>query len=429
MSFNDAPKAINPAESFAFLLRTVLTPKTSGEHRISLASIGPAKMYINEELVLEQSGAFAEKGSMFFTYGSEEKMGIHNFLEGSDYDIVVECLSHDRHLQRELDGLLDPMETNFQGVRLGYEETNNFDLPSDAAKMASDNGCDTAIVVVGRDKEWETEGQDIPMFDLPGEQTRLITLMRSVCKKVIVLVQAGTPVQMLPWLDQVDAVLYCWYQGQELGNAAADVLFGDFNPSGRLPITFPRRIEECPAYSNFPGEQGSSYYSEGLHVGYRWWDLLGTQPLLPIGFGLSYSSFEVEGTKLSHGVLPRDGKPLILSATVRNISKNVDLDGRETVIVWFWQTSKSRLTRPRKQICGFVKTPPLGPGEACEVSVNIDEYGLGIWDVERNAWSIDSGSQFEVAISTSRLGLRSTGRFEVEEEVLFVHRLGDTTHD
>lgn len=428
MSFNDAPKAINPSESFAFVLRTVLTPKSSGDHRISLASIGPAKMYINGELVLEQSGAFAEKGSMFFTYGSEEKMGTHNFLEGRDYNIVVECLSHDRRLQRELDGRLDPMETNFQGVRLGYEESNNFDLPSDAAKMASDNGCDTAIVVVGRDKEWETEGQDIPLFDLPGEQTRLITLMRSVCKKVVVLVQAGTPVQMLPWLDQVDAVLYCWYQGQELGNAAADVLFGDFNPSGRLPITFPRRIEDCPAYSSFPGEQLSSYYSEGLHVGYRWWDLLGTQPLFPIGFGLSYSSFEVEDTKLSHGVLPRDGKPLVLSATVRNISKDVDLACRETLIVWFWQTSKSRLTRPPKQICGFVKTPLLGPGKACEVNVNIDAYGLGTWDVERNAWLIDSGSQFEVAISTSRLGIRSAGRFEVEEEVLFVHRLGDTTH-
>lgn len=382
-------------------------------------------MYINGELVLEQSGEFAEKGSLFFTYGSDEKVKTHKFVKGIGYNIVVECFSHDRHLQRELEGRLDPMETNFQGIRLGYEEIDNSDLPAAAARMASDNGCDTAIVVVGRDKEWETEGQDIPLFDLPGEQTRLITLMRSVCKNVVVLVQAGTPVQMLPWLDQVDAVLYCWYQGQELGNAAADVLFGDFNPSGRLPVTFPRRIEDCPAYSSFPGEQFSSYYSEGLHVGYRWWDLLGTQPLFPIGFGLSYSSFDVEDTTLSHSIFPRDGSHLVLSATVCNISKDVDMGCRETIIVWFWQTNKSRLTRPPKQICGFVKTPLLGPGKTCKVNVSIDAYGLGVWDVERKAWLIDSGSQFEVAISTSKIALRSVGKVEIAEEICYVHRLGD----
>ncbi|KAL1604797.1 hypothetical protein SLS60_004337 [Paraconiothyrium brasiliense] len=425
ISFNDAPKAIDPAASFAFRLRTILTPKTSGPHKISLASIGPAKLYINGELTLEQSGAFGEKGSMFFTYGSEEKIKTHKFVAGYDYNITVECLSHDRHLQPELDGCLDPMETNFQGVRLGYEEIDDSDLPSAAAKMASDNGCDTAIVVVGRDKEWETEGQDIPLFELPGEQTRLIELMRSVCKKVIVVVQAGTPVQMLPWLDRVDAVLYCWYQGQELGNAAADVLFGNFNPSGRLPITFPRRLEDCPAYSSFPGEQLSSYYSEGIHVGYRWWDLMGTQPLFPIGFGLSYSSFDVEDSKLSHSVWPQDGNSLVLSATVRNVSEDIALAGRETVLVWFWQISKPRLVRPVRQICGFIKTPLLGPGKACKINVNIDAYGLAVWDAERTAWVIDSGSRFEIATSTSKLGLRSVGQIKVEQEVCYVHKLGD----
>lgn len=394
---------------------------------MSLASIGSSKLFINGELVLQQSGAFEEKGSMFFTYGSEEKTTTYDFVADRDYNIIIDCLSHDRHLRPELDGRLDPMEVNFQGVRIGYAETDTTNLPLAAAKMASDNHCDTAVVVVGRDKEWETEGQDIPLFDLPGEQTALIAAMRRVCSTVIVLVQAGTPVQMLPWLDDVDAVLYCWYQGQELGNAATDVLFGAFNPCGRLPITFPRRIEDCPAYASFPGEQLRSYYAEGLHVGYKWWDLVGTQPLFPIGYGLSYASFDVADTRLSHSELPRDGQSLVVSATVTNTSTAVALPSRETLLVWVClaSTSRPRLARPMRQICGFAKTPLLGPGESCSVSVSVDAYGLAVWDVERGAWVIDGGAEFEIGISTSRLGQWSVGRVVVREEVCFVHAVGD----
>ncbi len=283
MSFGDVPNEVGRPTDFSFRIRAVLKPVTSGTHKLSLASIGPAKLFIDGKEMLQQSGAFEEKSTLFFTYGSGEVEVSLPMTAGREYQVRVECLSHDRQLDPAIAPLLDPMEDKFQGSRFGYEEAETADLPTEAAQLAG--GCDAAIVVVGRDKEWETEGHDIPMFELPGDQVRLIRQVAASCKRTIVVVQAGTPVQMDPWVDEVQAVLYTWYQGQELGNAAAQVLSGKVNPSGRLPVTFPRHIRDCPAYASFPGEQNETYYSEDLFVGYRWWDLVGTKPQYPIGFG------------------------------------------------------------------------------------------------------------------------------------------------
>ncbi|SPO07215.1 uncharacterized protein DNG_09909 [Cephalotrichum gorgonifer] len=351
VSFGMTPPEISCETGFAFRLRAILKPLTSGQHKVSFASIGPSELYIDGSRIAVQSGDFYKKGTLFFTYGSEEYSFYMDLEQGREYAIRVDYRSHDRQLVDEYLPLMDPMEDKFQGIRLGYEEADQSDLPQEAASLASD--CDAAIVVVGRDKEWETEGQDIPQFELPGEQVRLIKEVARACKRTIVVVQAGTPVQM-DWLDDVSAVLYTWYQGQELGNVSAAVITGAFNPSGRLPVTFPRRIEDCPAFSSFPGEQGVSEYAEDIYVGYRWWDLRGTAPLFPLGFGLSYSCFEVSAGRISSTTISM-GETLVLEVKSPK--------------------SPSRL-RPKKQICAFGKSAALATGEECIVQLKLDVYSL-----------------------------------------------------
>ncbi|KAI1759236.1 periplasmic beta-glucosidase precursor [Hypoxylon sp. FL1150] len=417
IAFGNTPREITTETGFSFRFRTILTPTTTGTHQLSLASIGPAGLFIEEELAIQLSGE--EKGSLFFQYGSEETIIEKHLLADQEYRVTIEVYSHDRQLRSELADFMEPMEEKFQGFRLGYQEHDERDLPAEAARVARD--CDAAVVVVGRDKEWETEGQDIPIFELPGEQVRLIREVATVCKRTIVVVQAGTPVDMLPWIDQVQGVLYAWYQGQELGNSAAAIICGEVNPSGRLPITFPKRIEDCPAFSSFPGEQDEIQYSESLYVGYRWWDLHNTEPLFPIGFGLSYSTFEISDEKLSTNSLLRDNV-VIVTAHVYNRSE-YPVPGRQTVIAWCSQKSNRRLSRPKKQICGFAKTPPLGAGVSYQIQISIDAYSLALYDPQKAAWVVDKGSQFDIQLGTDAQNSWSVGTVVSEEEIVYVHSI------
>lgn len=417
ISFGDFPGSIDGETGFAFRYRTILTPLTTGRHEISLSSIGPAKLYLNNHLLAEESGDFYERDSLFFTYGSKETTLEIDMTAGEDYHLQIDYLSHDRQLNPAILPEMDPMEDKFQGVRLGYQEHDSSNRPLEAAEIAKT--CDAAVVVVGRDKEWETESQDIPMFELPGEQVQLIEEVAAVNHRTIVVVQAGTPVNMEPWIHKVQAVLYCWYQGQELGNSAASVILGDFNPSGRLPITFPKRIEDCPAYSSWPGEAGESYYSEGIFVGYRWWDLHDTSPLFPIGYGLSYSQFEIFDCRLKTFTLSI-GQPLEISMLVKNLGGS-DIPGRETIIAWFTQTSKRRLQRPKKQICGFAKSAPLRSQEVMEVKIFVDHYALGMWDTKRKSWLVDKDSRFDILLGRNALDTFVVGSVHVPEEIAWVY--------
>ncbi|KAL3468851.1 periplasmic beta-glucosidase precursor [Aspergillus californicus] len=416
MSFGTVPPEVNGI--FSFRIRAAIKPLTSGQHNLSLASIGPAELYLDGSLLIEQSGAFEEKGSLFFTYGSEEKIMSMHFDGGRQYDLRIDYRSHIRHFVPELKPLMDPMEDQFQGIRCGFEEADASDLPAEAATIAAD--CDATIVVVGRDKEWETEGQDILSFDLPGEQVRLVCAIAAVCPRTIVLVQAGTPVNMEPWVHEVSAVLYTWYQGQELGNAAADVLCGRVNPSGRLPVTFPRRIEDCPAFSSFPGEENEIHYNEGLFVGYRWWDLLSIKPLFPLGFGLSYNMFEVSPGSISTPELVEAGSSrLTVKAHVTNTGGS-DVPGRETVIAWFSQCALARLKRPKKQICGFAKSRPLLPGQSQEVEILLDFHAFGMFETRRGLWVIDANAEFEILLGTTASNAAPAWRVRAPKEITWI---------
>ena len=172
------------------------------------------------------------------------------------------------------------------------------------------------------------------------------------------------------WLDKVAAVVWAWYPGQECGNAIADVLFGDVNPSGKLPTTFPKRLQDNPAYLNYPGENGQVYYGEGLFVGYRYYDKKDIAPLFPFGYGLSYTTFAYRNL-----VLDDTGDVIRVSVDVQNTGHRA---GKEIVQVYV-RDVQSRLVRPEKELKAFAKVA-LEPGETKTVTLTLDQEALSYYD-------------------------------------------------
>jgi beta-glucosidase len=158
---------------------------------------------------------------------------------------------------------------------------------------------DAAVIIVGRSTELESEGFDIKSLDLPAGQDDLIEAVAKVNKNTVVVINAGGPVVMARWIAQVPAIVDLWYGGQEGGNAIADILFGDANPSGKLPVSFVKEWKDSPAYGHYPGENLQVNYAEGIYVGYRYFDKHKVEPLFPFGYGLSYTKFDYSDLKIS----------------------------------------------------------------------------------------------------------------------------------
>src|SRR2546430_9924927 len=210
-------------------------------------------------------------------------------------------------------------------------------------------------------------------MELPGKQDALIEQVAAANPRTIVVLNAGSPITM-PWLDQVAAVVQAWYPGQECGNAIADVLFGDTTPSGKLPQTFPVRLEDNPAYLNFPGENGKVYYGEGLFVGYRYYDKKHIAPLFPFGFGLSYTTFSYGPLSLSaQEINPDDTLQVSVDVT------NTGLRAGKEVVQLYVRDKQARLQRPEKELKAFAKVH-LEPGESKTVTLSIGRDALAYYD-------------------------------------------------
>ena len=174
------------------------------------------------------------------------------------------------------------------------------DAHDKAMKEATDAAAkaDLAIVIVGRYSKLESEGFDVKTMDLPAGQDELIAAVEHANPHTIVVLNTGDPVTMTKWIDKTPELLDMWYGGQEGGHALASVLFGDANPSGKLPVTLPKRFEDSPAAANYPGKDLEVNYAEGIYVGYRYFDTKNVEPQFPFGFGLSYTTFEYSDIKV-----------------------------------------------------------------------------------------------------------------------------------
>jgi beta-glucosidase len=223
-----------------------------------------------------------------------------------------------------------------------------------------------------------------------------------------VVVVAGAPVSMTRWLGDVRGVLYAWYGGQEAGHAIGDLVFGRATPSGKLPVSFPARIEDSTAYGHYPGEKLHVAYGEGIWVGYRGFEKRGTAPLFPFGFGLSYTSFEYGSLELARPRL-RKGDTLQLALSVRNTGARA---GAEVVELYVRDVEAS-LERPEKELKGFRRVE-LAPGETKTLAFTLDAAALSFFDPAKNDWVAEPGA-FEVLIGASSRDIRLRGSFNLVE--------------
>ena len=265
---------------------------------------------------------------------------------------------------------------------------------------------DAAIVVVGYSSKLESESFDRPSMDLPAGQDELIEAVAAANKNTIVVIVAGAPVTMTKWIGRVPAVVEAWYGGQEAGHAIGDILFGAQNPSGKLPVTFPKQWSDSPAYGHYPGENLHVTYAEGIYVGYRGFDKRNVEPLFPFGHGLSYTKFDYSGLKITPAKAAA-GKQVEVTMRVRNSGARA---GAEVVQLYVHDV-KAGADRPAKELKGFRRIA-LNPGEARDVSFTLGQAALSFYSVAKDDWVAEPGA-FEVWIGASSRDIRLKGAFEL----------------
>ena len=245
-----------------------------------------------------------------------------------------------------------------------------------------------AIVIVGTNDDWESEGWDRAELALPGRQDELIARVVEVCPRTVVVVNAGSPVAM-PWVESVDAVLMAWFPGQEMGDSLADILLGDVEPQGRLPVTFPRRLEDTPAFEHHPGRNGVADYRERRLVGYRWYDTVGREPMFPFGYGLGYADVAITAAR------PID--PFCVEVDASNPSTR---DGVGVVQVYAHRSAHDGSgDEPDQRLAGFAKVG-VPAGGSTTTRIELDPRTYQTWDVGTHAW-IEVPGAYELRVGTS----------------------------
>jgi beta-glucosidase len=263
---------------------------------------------------------------------------------------------------------------------------------------------DAAIIVVGRSPKLESEDFDIKSLDLPAGQDELIEAVSQANKHTIVVINAGGPVVMSKWIAHVSAIVDMWYGGQEGGNAIADILFGDANPSGKLPVSFVKQWKDSPAYGHYPGENLQVDYAEGIYVGYRYFDKKKIEPLFPFGYGLSYTKFDYSDLKVSPSEAS-PGQPLKVSLQVRNSGSR---PGAEIVELYV-HDGHSSADRPIQELKGFRRVD-LAPGESKVVQFTLDRAAMAFYSTTKKDWVTEPG-QFDVLVGASSRDLRMKSSF------------------
>ncbi|MFX1375929.1 MAG: glycoside hydrolase family 3 C-terminal domain-containing protein [Promethearchaeota archaeon] len=266
---------------------------------------------------------------------------------------------------------------------------------------------DVTLIFVGLDHKegMDAEGKDKDSFELPPDQIELINKTTKDNPNSIIIIIAGSPISMVEWIDKSPTVLQAWYGGMEAGNAIAAILFGDINPSGKLPITFPKNLSDSPAHTSLKSYPGNDkvYYEEGIFVGYRHFDSKGLEPLFPFGHGLSYTTFKYENLKLSQLEVSKD-ENFTVSAEIINTGKQ---EGAEVVQLYI-QDIESSVERPLKELKRFKKIQ-LPPGKKTSVLFEIEVEDLSFYDEVKRSWIVEKGD-FNILLGSSSRDIRLKGK-------------------
>ncbi len=355
------------------------TPQAAGEHDVIVASSGDRggifRLFVDDTLVLDSW----EDNKAFLDYATVT-------LDGRPHKVVLE------HRGRP----------KWEGSRLMLAISRHGGRVEPTAKALAAMA-DVVVVAVGFDATSESEGCD-RSFRLPPAQDELIREMAAANEKTIVVVNSGGAFDMQGWLDRVPVLIEAWYPGQEGGTVLAEILFGDTNPSGRLPATFEKRFEENPAFSNHYAEPGTRriLYQEGIFVGYRGFEKKGITPLFPFGHGLSYTTFKYEGLVVTPEKT-RDGSVRV-SFDITNTGERAGSDVAQLYV----GDTHSKVPRPPKELKGFAKVR-LEPGESRRVTIELDRRSLSYYDVKAKQWHADPGI-FDIFVARSSTDIQLHGQ-------------------
>ena len=366
--------------SLSVLFTGELEPKFSGEYDFEIFSIGPSRLTMNGEVLID-NWTSQDPGDAFFGMGSAPRRGKINLEAGKIYSLKVEY----------------KWEGRFPAVQIGMQAPDQFNLMDEAAAIAKD--ADAVILIVGTNSDWETEGNDRDNLDLPSNQNELVETVCKLNSNTVVVLNTGSPCEM-PWVDEANAILQCWFPGQEFGNSLADILFGVVNPSGKLPTTFPKKLSDTPAFPTYPGKDMQMDYEEGLFIGYRWYDREAIEPLFPFGHGLSYTTFEYSNLR----AIPPKGESSVAAFEVA-VKNSGNVSGKE-IVQGYVGSSSSQIERPNKELKKFDKVF-LAPGESKKVIFELSERDLSFWNVETNTWQVEP-AEYIFSIGSSATDIKET---------------------
>ena len=382
-------------EAFSVRFTGHLEVAEVGDYQFDLISAGLSRLLVDGEPVVDNWDAW-EQGDTYFGAGSAQKIGQVQ-LEAGSHEVRLEFASRATG------------ELGFSAVRAGMFKPLPEGAIDRAAALAAD--ADIAIVCVGLNGEWETEGGDRSDMELVGQQNELVARVAAANPRTVVLLQTGSPVTM-PWLAEVAATVQLWYPGQECGNAAADVLLGVVNPSGKLPQTFPARLADSPVMdghtSTYPGENGQVFYRESIFIGYRHFEREGVKPLFPFGYGLSYTSFSYGDPTLLADTVAAGG-----TLKVRVPVTNSGARAGAEVVQLYVRDPEASVARPEKELKGFVKVA-LEPGETKVAELSLNMRALAFFSEAQNAWVAEVGT-FEVLVGSSSEDIRGRSTFSLAE--------------
>ncbi|KAH6625491.1 glycoside hydrolase superfamily [Boeremia exigua] len=359
------------------VLTGTYTPKVSGKHYISLATIGNTKVHINDDLVYNIEGKSADVYAILLGVAIEEQKQFE-FEAGRPYRIRLEAAT-----------VADPEnEVSFNAKSLGFnfglleQHLMEADLLQEAIETAK--ASEVAVVFVGNTQAWETEGDDRDTMDLPrnGSFDKLIAAVAAVNPNTIVVNSSGSPITM-PWIDSVSAVLQAWFPGQEAGYTMADIIFGAAYPGGKLPTPTSSSTQRPDTV------------------------------LFPFGFGLSYTTFDVHNIALSSTTL-RQGQVLHVDVDITNTGAR---DGSETLQVYVGPRSAGAIDRPIKELKGFEKVH-LAPGAKQSVSVLLELMSFAYFSEAKGKWAVDAGT-YVVSVGVSSMHIVGTKEVEIAEAFEF----------
>lgn len=280
-------------------------------------------------------------------------------------------------------------------------------MVADACKLAAD--ADVVLLFIGLTEEYESEGYDRKHMNLPSSHNNLVSEILKVNENVVVVLSGGSPVTM-PWIGDVKAVLNGYLGGQASGTAIAQVLTGKVNPSGKLAETYPLCLEDVPCVKYYPGTELLAEHTEGIYIGYRYYDSAKKDVLFPFGFGLSYTKFEYSDLKLSADSI-KDTDTLTLTYKIKNVGS---VDGAEISQIYV-SDKESTIYRPVKELRAFNKTF-LKAGEEKEITVELSKRAFAYYNVNINDWHVESG-EFDILVGASSRDIRLSATVSVESTV------------